>query len=224
MVKRNLRLGFVLFTIAAAVSLIAQPPGGGRGGRGGMMGGGNNPLSLLSNKSVQDELKITADQKRQIDELNAKMREEMQAMRENMQSSGGDMQAMRAAMEKMTAENQKKVDAILDEKQRGRLKEIRIQLDGARAILNPDVQKELGITAEQKAQIDAAQKANNELRQQMMEDMRGGGGDREQMQAQMQKLNTDFLANLTKILTTAQADKLKAMGGAPFKIVRDGGN
>ena len=223
MFSRAMALAIAAALMLATVALIAQPPagGGGRGqggfGQRGMMGGGNSSLQLVSRKDVQDDLKITEAQKKQLDELNAKMREEMQAMRENMQAGGGDPQGMRAQMEKMNADYAKKVDAILTPEQQKRLKEIRVQLDGNRAILNADVQKELGITADQKAKIDAAQKAMNDKRQAMMEEMRNGGGDRQTMQESMKKMNDEFNADLAKVLTAEQAAKLKTMGGAPFK-------
>src|SRR5437899_591780 len=53
------------------VPALAQPPRGGRG-----MGGGGT-LMYLTNKSVQEELKVTDEQKTKITEYATKAREEM---------------------------------------------------------------------------------------------------------------------------------------------------
>lgn len=180
---------------------------------GGMMGG--QGLSQLVNRTdVQADLKVTADQKKKLEEAQAKAREEMQALR-----GQGDPQAMREAMEKMRASQDAKLKEILTPEQHKRLKEISIQLQGNRAILDADVQKELGFTADQKSRVQRLQERQMDEMRNLMEDMRGGGGggDRTAMQQQMQKFNENFNTELGKILTPEQATKLKEMGGAPFK-------
>src|SRR5436305_418288 len=105
------------FVIAAAMSYAQQGGGGGggRGGRGmfgqGMMGGGG--IGQLRRKDVQEDLKLTEDQKTKLAEVQKKMQEEMRQARENAQASGGgDPEAMRAAMTKMFEDYRKEVNAI----------------------------------------------------------------------------------------------------------------
>lgn len=222
------KLTFTLGVAVAALALIsgAYAQGGGRGqgggqGRmfgGGMMGGGGQSYSqLLSRKDVQDDLKITAEQKTKIDQAAQKAREEMQGRMEEMRGGGGDPQAMREAMQKFQKEQDAKVLAILDKEQQARLKEISIQLRGNRALLDADVQKELGLSPEQKQKIKRLQDQQQEQIQNMMEEMRGGGGDREGMREKMQQMQTKMNEDLGKILTPEQAEKFKQMGGKPFK-------
>jgi len=219
------KLTFTLGVAVAALALISgsYAQGGGRGqgqGRqfgGGMMGGGGQSLSqLLGRRDVQDELKVTAEQKTKIEQANQKAREEMQGRMEEMRG-GGDPQAMRDAMQKFQKDQDAKVLAILDKEQQARLKEISIQLRGNRALLDADVQKELGLSPEQKQKIKRLQEQQQEQMQNMMEEMRGGGGDREGMREKMQQMQTKMTEDLGKILTPDQAEKFKQRGDKPFK-------
>jgi len=61
-----------------------------------------------------------------------------------------------AAMQKSREAENKKLLAILTPAQAKRIKEIRIQISGVMAVMDPEIAKTLGITAAQKAQIDKA--------------------------------------------------------------------
>lgn len=220
--KLTLTLGVAVATLALIAGSYAQGGGGARGqGRafgGGMMGAGGQSLSqLLSRSDVQADLQVTAEQKKKIDEANQKAREEMQGRMEEMRGGGGDPQAMREAMEKFRKDQDTKVLAVLTSEQQKRLKEISIQLRGNRALLDAEVQKELGLSPEQKQKIKRLQDQQAEQMQNMMEEMRGGGGDREGMREKMQQMQTKMVEDLGKILTPEQAEKLKQMGGKAFK-------
>lgn len=217
----NLLVKVVALTLLAASfsTAIAQERGGGRGGMRmmnmGMRGGGS--LMMLQRKDVQADLKLSADQIKAVDELRAKNDEEMAAMRENMRASGGDFESMRRDMEKRQEETQKKVDAILDDGQRTRLKQIGFQIQGNMALMNPDTQKELGFTSEQTTKIEELQGKQREAMMAIMEKRRNGDLDQDQMQDLMRK-NMDIMGGeLLKLLTAEQAAKFKEMQGAPFK-------
>lgn len=217
----NLLVKVVALTLLAASfsTAIAQERGGGRGGMRmmsmGMRGGGS--LMMLQRKDVQADLKLTAEQIKAVGELKAKNDEEMAAMRENMRASGGDFESMRRDMEKRQEETQKKVDAILDDGQRTRLKQIGFQIQGNMALMNPDTQKELGFTSEQTTKIEELQGKQREAMMAIMEKRRNGDLDQDQMQDLMRK-NMDIMGGeLLKLLTAEQAAKFKEMQGPPFK-------
>jgi hypothetical protein len=220
-------------TIACAVVMCAalaaaQGGGGGRGqGRGGFgQGGGMDAtgLQLLGRADVQRDLALTDDQKAKV-----------QALRESMRGQGGrggggggfggggggggniDREAMRAEMEKRNAETKAKIAEILKPEQVTRLGEIAVQLAGNRAILNPDVQKTLGLSDEQKAKITELQTKMQEANRGLFQQVQDGSMTREQIGEAMQKNNETMNAELGKVLTTEQAAKLKAMGGKEFK-------
>ncbi|MES1227678.1 MAG: hypothetical protein ABUL72_03350, partial [Armatimonadota bacterium] len=104
-----------------------------------------------------------------------------------------------------------------------RVKEIGVQLAKNSAILQEDVQKELGLSPEtiEKAKKlqDGAQKANMEVGQKMRDqEIEPADG-----MAIMEKNNKALEDELGKLLTKEQAEKLKTMGGAEFKADAQGG-
>ncbi len=202
-----------------AVSASAQRQGGMR-----MMGGGGAQPAwmLLARTDVQEDLKLTDDQKTKLDT----MRDEMMAsMRERFQRGGGggngggerpsreEMQKQRAAMEK---EVNDKLAAILTADQIKRIKEISIQMAGSSSVYREEIAKELAITETQKTKLDELQTTMNRANRSLMEKVRNQEIDPESFQASMKKNSEALNAEIDKVLTSAQKDKLKAMGGSPF--------
>lgn len=208
------------------VSAFAQGGGGAGGGRGqgaggrgqggmGRGGGGDaTGLNTLQRADVQKELNVTAEQKTKIEALAAKNRQDMQAMRDSMQNGGGDAGNMREMMDKANEKTKKELAGIISAEQLKRLKEIQIQLMGGRALLNAEVQKELGITDSQKSKLEAVQATQRDKMQEMMQ---GGQVDRTQMQEMMTKINAEISAEMIKVLTSEQKTKFEAMKGKAFK-------
>lgn len=216
-----MRLIAVAAIAVMAVSSFAQG-GGGRGGFGqfarGGFGGMQDPsgVFLINREDVQGEIKLTADQKSKLDALRQAQRDKM---REAMQGGGGDQQAMVAAFQKMQAENSKETLAILTADQKKRLKELAIQRMGNSAITNPELQKELGVTDEQKAKIKDLQDKQGAANQALGEKMQNREIDMQQFQESMRKNSEVMNTELGKIMTADQKSKLTAMGGTPFKFV-----
>lgn len=221
--NRIIKLTAIVATMALMVSASMAQGGGGQGrgqGRGmgqGMMGGrGGN---LLAREDVQKELNLTDAQKSKIKAIMDKAAEDRRAMMEEMRNGGGDREAMTKHMQEAQAKVKKETDAVLNDDQKKRLQEIEIQVQGARALLNPDVQKALGITDAQKKSLEAAQQKNMDRMREMMEEMRnsGGGGGGEEMRNAMQenqkKLETEMLA----VLTAEQKTKFESMKGKKFE-------
>lgn len=159
--KKQTWIALALGTLMAAgsVTALAQPqgpggPGGPPGQRGpggpGMPGrgpGGLAPLSMLVQRpEVQDELKLTQAQ-----------RDKVAALRgAGMPRPGeGGEPPTREAMEQFRAQHDAKVKAILDANQFRRLKEVRIQMAGLSAALDPEVQKALNLSDEQVKKLNA---------------------------------------------------------------------
>lgn len=217
------KLAVIVTFVAVASFVFAQ--GGGGGGRGGRMGMGQGrnmgPLQLANRADVQADLKVTADQKSKLEALRQKQQDEQRARMEEMRNSGGggnfDPNEMRKQMEAQNAKMQEEVNKILDKSQQLRLKEIGIQLQGNRALLNPEIQKELGVTAAQKASIDSLMAKQQQANESIMEKMRNQEIDREAAMEARRKNDEALAAELGKVLTQAQQDQLKKMGGAPFK-------
>lgn len=219
----------VVISALLALSAVSFAQGGGRGGgrMGGMMMQGGGPANLINREDVQADLKVTAEQKSKLTALQDKQRQEMQAAFEEMRNGGSfDQDAMREMMTKRAKQSEKDVNAILTTDQAKRLKEIWVQISGNSVITNEDMQKELGMTDEQKKKVKDLQAKQQEATTALMEKMRNGEIDREEIQGIFKKNTETFNKEVGKILTDAQNAKLKEMGGKPFKAAEKtgGGN
>lgn len=213
---------FIAVTAVTVMAVASFAQGGGGGGRGqgrGGFGGMQDPSGafLVNREDVQGEIKLTDDQK---SKLQAARQAQMEKGREAFQNFQSMSQEERAtAMQKMQAENNKATLGVLTDDQKKRLKELAIQRMGNAAITHAEVQKELGMTADQTAKIkelqDKQTAANTVLREKMMNQEI----EREQFMESSRK-NTEVMnTELGKIITADQKAKLTTMGGKAFKFV-----
>lgn len=235
------------------------PGGGGFGQRGpggmrgpGMMGGGG-VSGLLRNEQVQNEVKLTEDQKSQL----AKMAEEQRAeMRERFAGRGpgdreeqseADRQAQREEMMKEFQERAKKMEekirGILEPEQFKRLKQIELQQQlqdqGPAAFARPDIIQALGLTDEQQQSLKQIAEGLATQRQQIGEQTRElfQGGFRDASEDERAKLmekgtqlrekgetaRKEAQQKAMAVLTDEQKEKLKSLMGKFVKIEMRGG-
>lgn len=209
-----------LVALMAAVA-PAQERGQGRGGAGGFgaggFGGAGGKIGLIQSEQVQQELKLTDEQKSKVGEVAARVREagpqrgqgggqvDREQLRERMQ-----------AMSRVVAEEEKKLDEILNDEQKNRLEQISLQVTGVRAIARDEVASKLGLSDEQKEQVQAALRAQ-----------RGqfGGGQGQQrpdagaVRERRQQLEEQVLA----VLNDEQKQKWEELKGEAFELQRRGG-
>jgi Spy/CpxP family protein refolding chaperone len=195
-----------------------------RMGRG--MGGAQPAAMILARKDVKADLGVTDEQTRQIEDAQKASQEKMMSVFQELRAAGGppDREAMQAAFQKLQKESDAEIAKILKPEQQTRLKEITIQLAGNQAITREDVQKALEITADQKAKIKALQDKSREANQSVMEKMRNGEIQRDEIQAIMTKNGKVMNDELGKLLTEAQKKKLTEMGGKKFEQKDEEGN
>lgn len=207
--------------LAAAALSVAQ--GGGRGqGRGGRGRGNVSELQLVMRADVQADIKVTEDEKIKLDALQTKIRE---ARRANGGGGGGqgggggapDMEAMRARMQAQAEEQHKQLAEILTPEQLTRVGEIRLQVLGPRALADAKIQKDLGLSDDQVAKIKDLTAKQQEASRDIRDKVQAGSMTREEATALNQKNQKTLGEEYAKVLTPAQADKFKAMQGAPFK-------
>ena len=202
------------FGLAACLSTStanAQGPGG-RG-----MGGG---LGLLSNKSVQKELKLTDDQiekaKTAATEQREKMMEKFQELRD---LEPAEQQVKRTALMKEMATDSKKVtDALLKPEQAKRFVQISLQTQGVGAFMDEATQAKLKMTDEQKNKLkdigEESGKQMMELREMFQSDRDGAM----KKGAEIRKATTE---KATAVLTVDQKSTWKEMTGEPFTLVAE---
>jgi Spy/CpxP family protein refolding chaperone len=186
----------------AALALLAGPALAQRGR--GMFGGGS-PAMLLTQKSVQEELKLTPEQVKKVEAFAAKQRETFQGLRDL------DQDARREKMQQLAKEGEQTVKDTLNADQQKRLRQISLQQQGAFALANPQIAKKLGLSDDQQAKIkDVMADAQEKMR----DAFQGGFNDetRKKMQEIRKETNTKALA----VLTDEQKAKWKAMTGKRF--------
>jgi Spy/CpxP family protein refolding chaperone len=209
-------MGFGLLALMVAPAL-AQGPGG-RGGFGGGFGG----AMLLTNKGVQQELKVSDDQAAKLETLAQDFREKQREQREKLQDLPED-QRREKAMEMMQANNaelRRNLSEILKPEQIKRFQQIQIQTAGINAFAMPDVRETLKLSTEQQSQL-------RELAQDQGEAMRdifqSAGEDREEAMRKITALRKQGMEKAMAILTSEQKETWKDMTGEPFEVRFEGG-
>jgi len=206
--KVSLSLALVGLLTAPA---LAQRPGGFGG-----FGGGN----LLTNKSVQEELKITKEQKQKIDEASKKVQEKMQKAFEGFQDLKPEERREKfQAFAKESTEIMNKA-ANLSNDQKKRLVEIQLQqrerFAGPAVFTDADVQKQLKLTDEQKEAIktvvkETQDKIREETKDLEMQDFR----KRFEIS---QKINSEAMGKVAAKLTKDQKETWTKMKGEKFEV------
>ncbi len=208
-----------LAALMAGPALAQQGRGfGGGGGRG--FGGGGIGM-LLSNASVQHELKLDATQIEKAKEVADKAREKFTSSRESLQSLEGEarFKKMQELNKEVNEEANKSIGAFLSKDQIHRLHQIQHQVQGAQAFTDEHVQTKLKLTDAQKSDIASIVQASNtelqSLRQKMQSDPEG-------TRAKIAEHRKETLAKVESKLTDAQKTAYKEMLGAPFEIKYEG--
>jgi Spy/CpxP family protein refolding chaperone len=198
--KVSLALGLAVVVASPA---MAQRGPGGRGG------------GLLTNKSVQEELKLDKDQ---VDKLTAaltKFREDNKDEFAKLRDQNTSREDREAVMKKMREGTQKIAADILKPEQMKRLKQIELQQEGVRGLANPDTEKALKLTDKQKEELKAIAE---DLQKQQRELFQGGGGRGEEARKKMMELRKEKMDAALKVLTDEQKKTYKELTGAPFEV------
>ena len=204
--KKLGRIALVLAVVAMASSpaLAQQRQQRQRGQQGGFGGG---TIFLLTQKSVQDELKLSGEQVTKIKELSDKQRESFRGQR------GPRDEEARKKREEARQTTEKAVAEILKPDQLKRVKQISLQQQGGRALSNPEIAAALKLSDEQKDKIKSIQEETRTARGQ-----RGQRGQRsEEELKKQQEARKATNEKLMKVLTSEQKTKWMELTGEPFK-------
>jgi Spy/CpxP family protein refolding chaperone len=193
-------LALAVVALAASPALAQQ-----RGPFGG--GFGASPLMLLGQKSVQEELKLTDEQVKQVTELQEKQR----ANRPDFQGLGRE--EIQKKMAELRKTENEAIAKILKPEQLKRAKQIALQQQVrfgiGFALNNEEIAKSLKITDEQKEKLREIQGKAREQMQGLGRDEEGAKKRQEIMKATNEKVEG--------VLTAEQKTKLKGLQGEPFK-------
>ena len=177
-------LATALAVIVADAAQAQRQPGQGGGGR--QVGGGVNIGLVLTNKDLQQELKVTDDQKGKLKDVTAKQtdlnKKQAELFTGGTRPDMAKMQEMQKERTALTEEVKKVTDEVLTADQKKRFKQIEIQAMGMRAFANADVVKTLAITDDEKKALkdiaDAYTKERTDLAKELGVAVPGAGGGR----------------------------------------------
>ncbi|MBS1721997.1 MAG: hypothetical protein JSS66_03200 [Armatimonadetes bacterium] len=233
---------FVIAMVAALAVASQAQTGGGRGFGGGARG--QSLTGLLQRADVQTELKLRDDQKSKLPQQGQRggAGGGQRGGAGGGQNGGGGGGGVGtggggrnggggagggtfdpAAAQQRQMEREKAILDVLDAGQVKRLRELYVQRVGNRVALRKDFQDELGLSDGQRQQITDLQAKQREANASVMEKMRNGEIDRDQIRDIMQKNDKALDEEIGKIFTAEQAGKLKTMAGAPFKFEDNNG-
>jgi Spy/CpxP family protein refolding chaperone len=217
--------GFKLALVLGAAVVLVSPALAQRG-RG--PGGGFGPGILLQNKSVQEELKIDADQAKKITETFTKLREDLrdEYAKLGFRSEASDEEKAEAR-KKINEAEAKAVKEVLKDDQQKRFQQIRHQVQGLAIFQDEEVKKQLKLTAEQNEKIEDIRKDLQKEVQEMFQGFKPGEKpDPSQFQENMKKmqgLQKEAMTNATKVLNADQKKTLEELTGKPFNYVPEFG-
>ncbi len=159
-----------LCCLMLAASVLAQGfrgpgPGGPRGlGFGGP--GGGDPLgsvALIRIPEVQQELKLSDEQKPKVADVISKMHEQSRAAFESFnpqevfaleeKERNQRFAKMRTQMEEITKQTEERLGKVLDQRQAGRFAELQLQRGGVGSLLRDEVGKQLKLSDEQRDKL-----------------------------------------------------------------------
>jgi type II secretory pathway component GspD/PulD (secretin)/Spy/CpxP family protein refolding chaperone len=214
-----------LLLVAAMVAPEAEAqPGGSRGGREGGGGrrsgfGGFGGGDILGRDDVRQELGITEDQIKQIEEARNAQREKMGEMFRNMRGMSSEERS--AAFSKVREDMSKAVESQLNASQVKRMQELTLQTQGYRALRSDSVAKDLSMSDDQKERVQKALSeydiARFELRR--LRDL--SDEDREKKQ---DALEADRDKIIKSVLSASQMQTFEGKKGAKFEFSEDGGS
>jgi Spy/CpxP family protein refolding chaperone len=200
-------LAFSIATMLAAPAWAQQGRGFGRGGG----------AALLTNKSVQQELKVTDAQAEKLtafgEQIRTKQREEFQKLQDV--SEDQRPAKMQELMRSINADLQKGLPEILKPEQVKRFTQIQLQQAGPNAFMTPNVQQKLKLTDDQKTKI---REITDVLGQSMREAGQNFQADREGTMKKMAELRKDATDKVFGVLTDDQKKSHKELVGDPFEV------
>jgi len=189
-------------------------------------GGGQAGPNLLSNKSVQEELKLTAEQKEKIGGILKELGEKQRAVFAELKEQGVDFREMfQKGAEKMkphTAEARKAIAPILQAEQAKRFRQIELQRMGVAAFDEADVQAALKLSDEKKAEIKTLRTDMEKDMQEVFRELKGG--DFKEIGTKTAAITKETMDKVRGLLSAEQKASYQQLVGERFEYKPDTGD
>lgn len=200
--NRTLKTALTLCLAAALTSgVLAQ----------GQQGFVPGPGQLLFIPDVKKEVKISDEQmgklKESLDKVSAKYKDDFTKFAQKQPSPEEAQKVIKG----LSADSYEAIKGVLDAKQFQRFKQIEWQLSGSGALLDPQLQKELKMSDEQKKKLDDILENMNKKVQEMIQ-------KKETSQEKYQAVGKDAEEKMNGVLTEEQQKSLKELKGPKFEL------
>lgn len=199
MLRRRIALPAVALLGLVAVPARAQRPGTLR------------PETLLFNKSVQQELNLSADQKATLQTLAARRDEAFEAYR------AGNLARGKVLVDEANA-GAAKLAKALDAKQRRRFEQIQVQTEGLFAFLREAVQDKLRLTPKQKKDVTAVLKDCTRQATAAYKAMGKDFAKFDEVQKKVEGIKHESQKKVLALLTPEQKKAWEELVGKPFAL------
>jgi hypothetical protein len=169
-----------------------------------------DPLGpILSNPDVQRELKLSEDQVGKLKNSLGKVMEKYQDKFAKLQQLSPEEQ--QKTFKSLNEDSHKAIAGVLDDKQTKRFKQIQWQLSGINALQDPDLQKDLKLSDDQRKKLDGIFSDAGKKMQDMIQ-------RREQSREKYEALAKDVEDRANGVLTDEQKKSFKEMMGSRFEM------
>jgi Spy/CpxP family protein refolding chaperone len=185
---------------------------------------GTDPLHLLQTSKVKKELNITDEQSAKLAKIADKYDREAASKLGSGRAVALSAQSIRETGDKLIETSRQEVSSVLNGDQLNRLKQILLQVNGAEALQDKEVAKQIGFTAGESEKLKKLlAQTSNELRGSLGV---GPVGSTDPNQIQIQKLGAQGPAKIDNqvqnqylgVMTGEQRQKLETLRGAPFTL------
>lgn len=213
----------LLFAAAAfAVTLLAASPAEAQL-RGMRFPASLQNIFLLRGDTVQTELALKDDQKTAISELALALQQEAFEIISGLQDLTPEeqkeqMPEIMKMVDEKGKEIQGKVDGILDDQQKARLKELSVQARGPQALEDEEISAALKINDEQKKKLEEIREEGNTKMQEAFTSARAGGGDQGKIREKMAAMRKELSDKALAVLTPEQKEQFEKLKGKEFKF------
>ena len=131
--------------------------------------GAVTPVLLIGLPAVQAELKLSDAEKNAIRDMNAEFDKRRRETADRLMKApkGLDQGALMAMIADLRSENEQALKRVLNKRQRERLAQVSLQLEGPLAVTRPEIARELNFDELQEQQVEALKHEYDALREQV---------------------------------------------------------
>jgi hypothetical protein len=170
---------------------------------------------LLSAADVQADLGLTPQQIKKIDALAEGFRADAGRAMAAPGTDASPEAAVKSLDDEVAAYN-RELATVLTAAQRQRVREIQIQMVGNVALLEPPIQKQLGLPAEVTAKLDAAAQENVAKVLDLRKELAAGKISADDFRTRVGALGRELDRRLGEMVSPETRAALAELGGAPF--------